>query len=502
MKIFFSILFTIIFSVAEAQEVYEIDQVTHLELGRGNMFPARKDGDLYTKRYIFKTKPLEIIESTHHETPAYLESVDTKLISIDEVQQLSKDEIINKLKDKEWLIGKTTKDNVEYLQTIQMITPNYWLKRVYGFNTNNSFLPENKARWNIVSAYLLPMAFVKLPNNRIYVQGIHNNSSYIIPQNNGFTVGFSSDSGDGGRSPIIEALDYDKYNIDKELSTYQSSSDRNYKIIKLSDGKFQLVDFWDEAFSDGPFSKTYDEIVKNSYFVVLKNNGLYDVYNTLQQPVIKGIRDYNFDGFYIQVLQNNRLEKLGAVGKIQQEFPSNFGWCGTVPTFLYEIKANKNKTFTIVAKSGYNLSPNSKGQSFLMKSTIPIDELKWIDGSQRMSYSNRGRSISDISLNRNLLLVKSYNKFGIALAEYGTTPTLRLLTDIIYDKVEFASYDEPLILIKNNQKAVFYMPSDKNIISDFYKEVGERNKFFMRYTRENGKQGWLNLITGQSLDDE
>lgn len=503
MKFFFRILFSLIFIGAEAQEVYGIDKVTHLELGQGNMYPSRKDGDLYTKRYIFSAKPLEIIESTHHETPADLESVGTKIISIDEVQQMSKDEIITKLKDKEWLIDKITKDNQEYLQTIQMISADYWLMRTYGFNAFNTFLSEDKKRWNIITSQKTPMIFVKLPNNRIYIQGTKNNSSYIIPQNKGFTVGFNSGVGSGGRSTIIEALDYDKYGIDKEISTYQSLSEHSYNIKTLSDGKFQLVDFWKDAFSDGTFSKPYDEIVKNQYFIIVKNKDLYDVYNTLQQPVVKGIRAYNFDGFYIQVLQNNRLEKLGALGKIQREFPPYFGRCGTVPTFLYEIKINKNRSFTINAKSGYNLTPNSKGENFLMKSTISIDELKWVDGSQSMSYSSLDRNSDDISLNRELMLVKNNDKWGIALPEFGNTPTIKLLTDVIYDKVEFTSYEEPLILIKNKQKAVFYTSSsNKNIISDFYKEVGERKKFFMRYTRENGKQGWLNLLTGKSLEDE
>lgn len=489
--------------ITKAQEVYPLDKVTHLELGRASIFPSVKNNNLFTKKYILKVNPLEIVQSTHPETKENLEETNVKIISIDDVEKLSKEEIIEKLKQKEWLINKISKNNEEYLQTIQMLTPNLWIHRLYGFNTNDYLTGNRQKSWNIIAAQIYPMIFVSLPNNAIYLQGDKNNRSYIVPVDNKFKVGFNSGTGAENQTEILEELNKENLNIDIEKSTYQSLNEF-FKIEELTNHKFQLTDYWGGSTNIKPLDETYDEIVQNKYFIVTKEKNSYDIYNTFLQPIIKDVNSYFFDGYYVQILKNGQITTLGAQGNIRNIYNQNFVGCGTMPVYDYQIIKDKNRIYNLISRSGYHNEPaTSKGIAFQVKSPIKIDEIKWLDGSDRIGYSSLQYNENDVNLSRELLIIQNNKKFGIALPEYDkNTAHIKLLTEIIFDRVSFTSYDEPLLLHKDQQIFILGLSLENPAILGPYQEIGERKKYFIRYTKENGKKGWCNLLRSENIDDD
>lgn len=300
--------------MVQAQEaVYPIDKITHLQLSRSSMYPLVYENGLFTARYFLGETPEKIQESSHHETREYIEKNGNIIIPIEKIDHYTQEQFLSKLSNIEWLIYQGEK----YLETIQMVWGGrFQLYRLYRFEESS----KDKKSWNIIHEFLSPIYFISLPNNALYLQGVGNNSHYIVPYENGFLAG-SSDQNTKAKA-IIGALDYAKYGMNEERHLYQTLRSINwkytYEIHQLAEKNQYVLRYTrnNQLLLDG----TFDEIIKNQYYVVTRKGDNYDIYNTLLQPIIKNVRDYNFDNLNIQVLKDNEVTTKGVSGGAELVF--------------------------------------------------------------------------------------------------------------------------------------------------------------------------------------
>ena len=483
----------------QAQEpVYAMDKVTHLQLFDNHMYPTLYENDLYTARYFLGTNsPQSIHESSHHETKEYLESIGATIISIDDMDQKTQEELLSQLSNKEWIIG----ENNTTMGTIQLVQPNFRLYRLYKYSEGYSFVSNEKKSWNIVSEMIEPIYFVSLPNQALYLQGVGNNSSYIVPYKNKLLTGF------GIKSSIGSEMNLSKYGISKEKQVYQTlqfmNIERYYFVKPLDNQKYELRDQTGRLLLTGQF----DEIITNRYFLVTRTNDRYDVYNKLLMLLESNVTSYHFDGDYIQILKNNELMHEGVVGKKEMVFkPKFFDKCGMgrEPLNDYEIVKKSNNHYDMII----GLDLNADG-SVKQSRVVPIENsrefsgIHWVDGSSRIRYRSLSFAKGDFNLQRELVEVQKGQKVGIAMIEYHQTKmSITPLSDVNYDKILFTSYEEPLQLYKDGKVYLFLKLDQKVVISKPLKSIGKCNKFFMRYENEDGTQGWFDLIKGVAFDDK
>ena len=481
-------------SLCAQEPLYPLDKITHLQLYSNHIYPCVYENNLYTARYFLgANSPQSIHESSHHETKEYLEGIGATIIPIDDMDKLTQDELLSMLSNKEWIIGESNTT----IETLQLIQPNFRLYRLYTYSKDYSFVSNEEKNWNIASEMIEPIYFVSLPNNAIYLQGVGNNSSYIVPYKGKLLTGFAL------KSSIGKEMNHAKYGINKEKQLYQTlqfmNIERYYFIQPVANNKVELRDKTGRLLLDGQF----DEIITNRYFLVTKNKETYDIYNGLLMPIERNARSYHFDGYYIHILKNNELTHQGVLGKKEMAFKTKHFKCGREPFYDYEIVKNDHNSYDMLIGVGSRMDKSGeRGKPVPIQNSGEFSTIHWLDGTSRIGYSSLDHKEGGLNLPRELVQVEKNKKVGIALVEYNQTKiSIKPLSEINYDAVLFTSYEEPLQLKKEGKIYLFVYLDKKAVVSKPLKSVGKRDKFFIRYEDENGTQGWFDLAKGIAFDD-
>jgi len=471
---------------ANAQHVYSIDKVTHVQLTNYGIYALRPYDTLFAQRYILTTNPYELDESRQY-SPGSTDLAGV-IISMDEVQVVSKEEWLHLFFHKEYIVSQEE----ETIETIEMLGGDLWIRRYYEPGALEN--ANDTATWHINNEVVFYMYMITLPNGRTYLQDVESNN-YIVRLKDGYYM--------NGKPQTFTSQEFDakKYGIDEEQHLYQTISRINmdfvYEPVKNKTGKWNLVDRGGNPALDA----TYDTVYRNQYYTIGKHDGVYDVYNLLLQPVIMNVRDFNWlDPCYIEVIQDNKVLTRGVGGEINKFITPRYFTCGTVPHFYRKLQ--KNNAGKFIYSSGYKYGRGAS--SWLMVQTV-YSNLCFLNGTKNVAYTSNINIDERISVGVDWVLVKKNDQYGILqFAEKNRKLKEKQIVPAVYDSISFNRYDTYLTLYKKEQVWVCNLSGYKKgvILSPAFTTIGERGGSFLRYEMADNKKGWYNLIKGECIEDK
>lgn len=489
---------------ANAQPVYEIDDVSHMLLYSHAMITLKMyESDTYAKRYIVSVNPFSIHESASHDSKEKLAAEGGTIISIDELSVVPKEEWTRKFLKQEYVVAKSGKDS---FQTWEMLLPNIWIERHYKFD-RSPYDYQAPPGWRVDVARVFDLNFIMLPNGKLYMQGGNN---FILPREYGFYNGM------GQSGYFDEKFDPSAHGPAPEFHIYETLAALGspWEVVQRSDKKYELR--YRYGGGDELLGVAYDAIDHNSFFVIGELDGKYDIYNTLAQKIEDKADGVNFDSERVYYVKNSRLHVKNVAGGDGSSLKITRFVCGTVPHYRYEIQRDEKGRAWLAGVYSDSFLMNSdqlQGKTGLGNDVYKWDDIRFLDGSDALFYDSNDLWFmieNTMGVGPNWLIYEQGGKFGIVEFIDGNEFSAREIVPAEYDKIEFRSYLEPLILYKGGLRQVLVgLYDDDNfgrevqlVVSPPFKSITEQSKFYLRYQEEDGAEGWYDISKGACIADK
>ena len=304
-------------------------------------------------------------------------------------------------------------------------------------------------------------------------------------------------------SKIIANLDWDLYvqnhksskeieNSEKGNFGYNAPNDKIYRITK----KHELKDFLNnQVLINEKFDTLYQE---NNFIIGLKNKE-YKIYNLKLESIAPfntrsafPTKDYG-----CQILVNNKVKWLTEYGYLSNEPKKHeFLVCGTVTTINKEIKYEENSLQLYESTDAFDDKEPEK-QVFTF-SQVNFDDIWFLNGTKSLTYDdNTGINAnyhSPLEVN-NILIIENKNQYGLALHNEQKKELIIIETPS-YDSIMVENYYHPILLKKDGLYGYYLLNKKLR-----YKSISKFNFSFARFTLPNGREGWLDIMGNEYLDN-
>ena len=287
-----------------------------------------------------------------------------------------------------------------------------------------------------------------------------------------------------------------------------------YKISKKT-GKHYIANAFNETIID----KAYDSIQLTKQYIIGRHKNTIDIYNIkLQKLPIQNIRQAYYDRGNLQVLTNDGLFYIDALGNNTQRKSISYSFCGTVSSTDFTIFETKGQNPVNAIKIYYG----GVGRGYREENILKINnldtsyQLTFLNKKKQDGYNGNSSFVDGYKNVTKLLVVTKNNKVGLynyslenvkfdnkkdttrenelvsGRVRYGST-NAKVLLPVKYDAIQFLN---PLIIVKlNNAYGIYPL---KNGLK--YKALGNIDNNFMSFETLDGKKGWIDVHTLEEYD--
>ena len=451
-----------------------------------------------------------------------------KTINVSDIKTQSVENFLKTIKSKEWRASyiepnnysdETTKHKVIFKQfnseLFASLDVSFTDINNGGFGSYYKKADDDVKKWRLNDLEFFTINIILLNGNKpilVLSEGA-SIEYYIIPTNKeGLLINYKK------KNAVEQNSSNLRDSVFKELML-GSNSNKFYRI-NSKNGKKYIANSFNEIVVD----KAYDSIQRTGQYIIGRNKKNVDVYNLrLNKIPVKNIQEAYYDRGNLQILANNNVKYIDALGKETNRQHISYSFCGTVQSTDFEIiKSNKNKNLNaiIIYKGG----PASHAQFtsvLLLKNLGAEYNLTFLNKTKIEGYDGNSNFVEDYVNRTNFLVVDKDKKFGLytynpniefntednskneqkrnekGLLEpidininkqsYGSTIAEELLP-VIYDEIEL---QEPLIIVKKDKKYGIYPL--KNGLK--YKSLGKVITNFISYETITGEKGWIDVNT-------
>ncbi|QCE42982.1 hypothetical protein [Psychroserpens sp. NJDZ02] len=447
-------------------------------------------------------------------------------IAINQIKEQTVLQLFESLKSIEWETNysetnRYDSDTIAHKTTFKLLN-NYIFTNVDntfttksrgGFGSFYTSEDDDVKKWRLDKLHFYTMRVFLLNGNKpiIILSDEQDIKYYIIPTiDNSFIVNFKD-----RKYNIAQPKVYIPFS-DRALQSLVAYVDASnfYKISKKT-GKHYIANAFNETIID----KAYDSIQLTKQYIIGRHKNTIDIYNIkLQKLPIQNIRQAYYDRGNLQVLTNDGLFYIDALGNNTQRKSISYSFCGTVSSTDFTIFETKGQNPVNAIKIYYG----GVGRGYREENILKINnldtsyQLTFLNKKKQDGYNGNSSFVDGYKNVTKLLVVTKNNKVGLynyslenvkfdnkkdttrenelvsGRVRYGST-NAKVLLPVKYDAIQFLN---PLIIVKlNNAYGIYPL---KNGLK--YKALGNIDNNFMSFETLDGKKGWIDVHTLEEYD--
>lgn len=445
---------------------------------------------------------------------------DEYTIPINEIKEQSVSQLFESLKSVEWRSNykEFNNDTINHKTTFKRLNnyiysytdEKFTIKKNGGFGSFYKESDNDSKKWRIDDIDFYTVYVFLLNGNKpiLILSDEDDIEYYIIPtKNNKFIVNFED-----RKDQKLYQQAYSKLTKKNLKKVIQYGDSRNFYSVKTKNKKYYIANSFNEII----ITKAYDSVQLKNQYIIGRNKNTIDIYNIkLQKLPVKNIRQVYFDRENLQVLTNNRVFYIDALGNETKRKSISYSFCGTVSSTDFTLLQTKGKKAVNAIKIYYGgMGRGYSAESFLKINNLNTTySLTFLNKTKNDGYDGNSGFVDGYKNLTDRLVVRKKNKFGlynysledvnfkhkrdeigiidINSPKYGSTNAKELLP-VKYDAIELRS---PLIIVKLNNAYGIY-PLKKGLK---YKTLGDVNNNFIPFETLDGKKGWIDVHTHQEF---
>lgn len=448
---------------------------------------------------------------------------DNSTIAINQIKEQPVSQLLESLKLVEWKSNYSEynsyhRDTIDYRVTFKrlnnyvysFVKEKFTVKKNGGFGSFYNEKDDAIKKWRVQEVDFYTVYIFLLNGNKpilVFTDGSEIDYLIIPTKDNNYIVNFKD-----RKNHKLQQQSYTKLSKKTLEKVIQHGNSQNFYRSKIKSKKNYIANAFDEII----INKPYDSIQFKNQYIIGRNKNEIDIYNSkLQKLPVKNIRQVYFDKENLQVLTNNKVFYIDALGNETKIKFISYSFCGTVSSTDYTLLQTKEEKPVNAIKIYYG----GMGRGYSAESLLKINNLDttysltFLNKTKNDGYDGNSGFVDGYKNLTNMLVVTKNNKFGlyryslkdvnfkhksdeigivdINTPKYGSTNAKELLS-VKYDAIELRS---PLIIVKLN-KAYGIYPL-KNGFK--YKTLGNVHNNFIPFESLDGKKGWIDVHTHQEF---